>query len=776
MKKLLLSLAVVLSAFSLSAAPVTVDFSSAEGLPTDEAATTVATASIEGVDFSFLHCKKGTYDKASYLAVQAKDYNDAYVEFKLTEPVQKFTITTGASASTNVYMQLSANGTNIGDAVNLNGQSADFTWEIPAANQASGTVYRLYTIKNSVKNKFYNAQIVKIVFNGEGGGDTPVDPVDPTVPVNTSTAENPYTVTEALAFAQQLDASTKVAAFAKGTVKSIKEISTQFGNATYTITDGTSDLSVYRGYGLNGAKFTAEDELNVGDEVVISGNLANYKGNTPQFDTGSKILSINGEAPEVKTVDYADIAAFLAAANTTDISRITGATTAVYQNGRYLWIKDASGVVLTYNGSDIEMPVFTNGMTVEGGISGKYVNFSKGQLQMSDLVAGTFKAGAQGTEVEPELMQIEELAADLVNTYVLLKGVKLVATETPNTYTATDASGSVTVFNQFTKEEFYDVLTVTPGESVDVYGFIAVHNGNMQIMVTKVTGASGKEVVATPEFSVAAGAVAEGTEVKITCATEGATIYYTVDGTAPTAASTVYSAPVVINEALTLKAIAVKEGMDDSGIATAEYTIKVVGPITGTEAMFNFAEPTTLDPAYTVPSDLGQSGAVAENLSDVQFTSNGITVSSTGGSSTPRLWKCGTPGHGVEYRVYNGAETTISATTGYVIKSVTFTGAQLTTLNQGDKVLEGATEATWTSAEGVQSVVFKCVTNGSLKRADIVTIKVTFEKVAEGIADIEAENAPAEYYNLQGVRMNGELTPGLYIRRQGHKVSKVVIR
>lgn len=46
-----------------------------------------------------------------------------------------------------------------------------------------------------------------------------------------------------------------------------------------------------------------------------------------------------------------------------------------------------------------------------------------------------------------------------------------------------------------------------------------------------------------------------------------------------------------------------------------------------------------------------------------------------------------------------------------------------------------------------------------------------------GVADIEIdENAPATYYNLQGVEISGELTPGLYIKRQGNKASKVVIK
>ena len=46
-----------------------------------------------------------------------------------------------------------------------------------------------------------------------------------------------------------------------------------------------------------------------------------------------------------------------------------------------------------------------------------------------------------------------------------------------------------------------------------------------------------------------------------------------------------------------------------------------------------------------------------------------------------------------------------------------------------------------------------------------------------GIEDVEISNeAPVEFYNLQGVRVDGELTPGLYIRRQGNNASKVLIR
>jgi hypothetical protein len=81
--------------------------------------------------------------------------------------------------------------------------------------------------------------------------------------------------------------------------------------------------------------------------------------------------------------------------------------------------------------------------------------------------------------------------------------------------------------------------------------------------------------VATPTFAPAAGEVLSGTEVAISCATTGATIYYTTDGSTPTTASTEYTAAIEVTAAVTIKAIAVKEEMTDSAVATAAYTIGI---------------------------------------------------------------------------------------------------------------------------------------------------------------------------------------------------------
>ena len=61
-------------------------------------------------------------------------------------------------------------------------------------------------------------------------------------------------------------------------------------------------------------------------------------------------------------------------------------------------------------------------------------------------------------------------------------------------------------------------------------------------------------------------------------------------------------------------------------------------------------------------------------------------------------------------------------------------------------------------------------------------IEVTFNgqgpkpSAIEGV-DVDNSNAPVEFYNLQGIRVNSsDMAPGIYIRRQGTDVKKVLVK
>ena len=82
--------------------------------------------------------------------------------------------------------------------------------------------------------------------------------------------------------------------------------------------------------------------------------------------------------------------------------------------------------------------------------------------------------------------------------------------------------------------------------------------------------------VRTPTFSPDGGTFTSPQSVTISCATDGATIYYTIDGTTPTASSTPYTEPITVSESLTLMAIAVKDD-EQSSVATASFVINEGG-------------------------------------------------------------------------------------------------------------------------------------------------------------------------------------------------------
>ena len=78
---------------------------------------------------------------------------------------------------------------------------------------------------------------------------------------------------------------------------------------------------------------------------------------------------------------------------------------------------------------------------------------------------------------------------------------------------------------------------------------------------------------AKPTFDPGAGTEFVGSiEVTIACATAGATIYYTTDGSRPTASSAVYSGPITLTERTTIKARAYAEGVGPSAVSTALFS------------------------------------------------------------------------------------------------------------------------------------------------------------------------------------------------------------
>ena len=153
------------------------------------------------------------------------------------------------------------------------------------------------TVFGKVKNykgtmEFDQGNYLVFYKKGEGGSssETPDAP---------GTEAAPLTVAQALTYIDGLGADKQSpVGYVKGKIVAVSEISTSYGNATYTISDDGTDantLQIYRGLGLGGEKFTTEDAIKAGDEVIVTGKLVNFKGNTKQFAQGSSIYSLNGK-------------------------------------------------------------------------------------------------------------------------------------------------------------------------------------------------------------------------------------------------------------------------------------------------------------------------------------------------------------------------------------------------------------------------------------------------------------------------------------------------
>ena len=120
--------------------------------------------------------------------------------------------------------------------------------------------------------------------------------------------------------------------------------------------------------------------------------------------------------------------------------------------------------------------------------------------------------------------------------------------------------------------------TIVKGTSTELtidgeYAYIGFRSNSGAMYLTSVSITwKAPSNVATPTFSPEGGLFTTAQNVTITCATEGATIYYTTDGTTPTSESTPYTGAINVTETTTIKAIAYYNN-EASYVASATYTI-----------------------------------------------------------------------------------------------------------------------------------------------------------------------------------------------------------
>ena len=274
--------------------------------------------------------------------------------------------------------------------------------------------------------------------------------------------------------------------------------------------------------------------------------------------------------------EVANIAAFKAANTVTNntVYKITGDVNYVFRSGRYMFVEDASAALLIFdNSTPVITTTYNEGDVISGGVFGSYTLYNG----MAEMVPARNTAEATGTPVTitPMVATIPTLVAQystLESRLVTIENVTFI--------------GNKKYVNGTDTLQYYDrfaSITNEPevGETGSITGFLANYNGQVQLYPRDDNDFTTQtmEQVATPVITPASGTYEGSVEVSISCATEGAIIYYTMDGTDPDensgdyggsfviAATSVQAAPV------TVKAIAMKEGMTNSEVATATYDI-----------------------------------------------------------------------------------------------------------------------------------------------------------------------------------------------------------
>ncbi len=234
------------------------------------------------------------------------------------------------------------------------------------------------------------------------------------------------------------------------------------------------------------------------------------------------------------------------------------------QLGSNLWLRDNTGnAMLAY---DYNLGTYTNGQVISG-FTANLTMYNDVLPELTNVTnIGTVTAGEA---VEPNVVEIGGIYPSMLNWYVKLVGIELSGVNGRNA-TATQNGESIALYS-------YANSYTYPAEGVyNLIAAVSIHGETLQLTPIAFEDA---EVVETPAITPAASSLDIDTQsIEITCATEGAEIYYTTNGEDPDDSNgEYYSAPIslsgTVGATVTVKARAYKYGFVPSEIATVTYQL-----------------------------------------------------------------------------------------------------------------------------------------------------------------------------------------------------------
>ena len=163
-----------------------------------------------------------------------------------------------------------------------------------------------------------------------------------------------------------------------------------------------------------------------------------------------------------------------------------------------------------------------------------------------------------------------------------------------------------------TGTEYSDPIVITTGKTIKA---IAIEGDKVSSVATAIYTIN----VTAPSFDPYTGSYPKGTTITLT--SSGNTIYYTTNGDTPTSSSTEYTAPIVLTESMTVKAIAVDKYGNESAVRSATYTAMVPGQVDITPNYTFFGK----DASFSGESNDEVTGTTTEGIT-VTYTRNGSSL------------------------------------------------------------------------------------------------------------------------------------------------------
>ena len=398
-------------------------------------------------------------------------------DFAIDQPIANVVVTFDKLSSTDkinsIYLVV-ASDAGFNDVVETvqapNMTAGDMTFAVTAPT--ANCYYKLVVDCQKMSGSSGVVQISKLAYYKSGE--------EPVIVDISNTPETAYTVAKAH---ELIEAGEGLATsvYVKGVITEVGDYNSNYGQVNYYINDADGageDLYIYGGLYLKGEEFKSNEQIKVGDEVVVYGALKEYNG-THEMDYGNYIYSLNGKTepddPVNEPVVCDNIAAVKAQATGTLVALTFKDAQVVYvnsyNNNTEYFVRDASGAIDIFNtGLELKQNDILNGTVVfEYSPYNGLPELVKADGTNADNLTVTEGAEAQPVEVSVADLLTDKYLCDLVT-------VKNVTIDAEGN--AVEDDSKIELYNKFKLDI---IIPSDTDKKYDVTGILGIFNGTNQL-------------------------------------------------------------------------------------------------------------------------------------------------------------------------------------------------------------------------------------------------------------------------------------------------------